>query len=322
LGLGVHIPTSMRTWLPLVRFGGIALALGLFASAATTAAGMTSIYDVAPADVFAARGVDHAADAGVPSSSALNEDARRRQRAREAAVTTILGHNPFCDDCPDPVADAAPGATPSPVVASAAAPSVQVLATMESFDPTRSLATIYHPERGTWVASIGESLEPGVLVASIGPGQLTYARGTATGVLRVGEVARVEPARTPTRPKPPKGEGATQADPMSEKVNCEPGKRCTIERSLIQDVMANPAALGGMRAYPSDGGFKIAGVRAGTLVHELGLRNGDILTGVGGKPLATIDDALSLLPLLRSASNVEVTFSRRGKPITHEIEIV
>ena len=38
--------------------------------------------------------------------------------------------------------------------------------------------------------------------------------------------------------------------------------------------------------------------------------------------LESLDDALALVPLLRSASNLEVTLSRRGKPITHEIEIV
>lgn len=312
----------MRLWLSLARLGGIALALGLFASAASTAAGAATIYQVEPANVFGARGLQLDEDGEAPTVAAVDDDFQRRKRAREAAVATILGHNPFCDDCPAPTAELAPGETPAPVVASASAPAVQVLATMEALDPERSLATIYDPVRGTWAAAIGDTLAPGVLVAAIGPGQITYSRGTATGVLKVGQQPAPAPEPSAVSPNVPTPPTSSAPDPLADRVNCQEGKRCTIERSLIQDVMSNPAQLGGIRAFPSGGGFKIAGVRRGTLLHQLGLRNGDVLTGVGGKPLASIDDALSLLPLLRSASNVEVTLSRKGKPITHEIEIV
>lgn len=314
----------MRFWLSFARLGGIALAVGLFASATATAASMTTVYEVEPANVFAARGAQLDDDAeGEPARPSLaNDEYQRRKRAREAAVATILGHNPFCDDCPPPAVDAPPGSSPPPAVASAGAPAVQVLATMEALDPAQSLATIYHPVRGTWAATVGDTLEPGVLVAAIGPGQLTYSRGTATGVIRVGAEPEAKPVKPTTPPKQTSPASSAKKDPMADRVKCNAGKRCTIERSLIQDVMSNPSSLGGLRAFPSGGGFKIAGVRRGTLAHQLGLRNGDVLTGVGGKPLASLDDALSLLPLLRSASNIEVTLSRRGKPITHEIEIV
>ncbi|MCR9161765.1 MAG: hypothetical protein ACE37F_36335 [Nannocystaceae bacterium] len=314
----------MRVWFSLARLGGIALAVGLFASASATMASMATVYEVEPANVFAARGAqleDEDEDGEPRRAPVSNDDAMRRKRAREAAVATILGHNPFCDDCPAPAVDAPPGTSPPPAVASAGAPAVQVLATMEALDPSHSLATLYDPQRGTWAASVGDALEPGVLVAAIGPGELTYSRGTATGVIRVGAAPEPKPTVSPKQePRAPKTPATS--DPMADRVNCDAGKRCTVERSLIKDVMANPSSLGGLRAFPSGGGFKIAGVRRGTLVHKLGLRNGDVLTGVGGKPLASIDDALSLLPLLNSASNIEVSLSRRGKPITHEIEIV
>lgn len=316
------LQSGMRFWLSLARLGGIALAIGLFASATATAASMATVYEVEPANVFAARGAQLEDEDGEPQrGSPMNDDYQRRKRAREAAVATILGHNPFCDDCPSPAVDAPPGSSPLPAVASAGAPAVQVLATMEALDPAQSLATIYSPQHGTWAASVGDALEPGVLVAAIGPGQLTYSRGTATGVLKVG--TEPEPAtKKPAKPGRKQPKQTPREDPMADRVKCDAGKRCTIERSLIQDVMSNPSTLGGLRAFPSSGGFKIAGVRRGTLPHQLGLRNGDVLTGVGGKPLESLDDALSLLPLLRSASNIEVTLSRRGKPITHEIEIV
>ncbi len=307
----------------LARLGGIALALGLFASATATAAGTAGLYRVEPANPLAARASQE--DASPRVAEADDSDERRRKRAREAAVTTILGHNPFCDDCPAPPSEGSPPlTTPTEAVASATPPPVQILATMESTNPEHSLATVYDPIRGTWAAGLGDTLAPGVILAAIGPGQVTYARGSTTGILRVGAQALAPPqpkdtARTPAN-APEKPPGA-QSD-LADRVKCDAGSHCTIERSVIQDVLANPSKLGGIRAFPSSGGFKLAGIARGSLAHDIGLRNGDVLTAVGGKPLDSIDDALALLPLLRSASNVHVTLSRKGKPITHEIEIV
>ncbi len=323
LGPGRAPPLGMRLWIALARLFGIALAVGLFASATATMAGTSSLYDVPAANPLAARRalVDDE-DAAPADPDTGSGELARRKRAREAAVTTILGHNPFCTDCPDASLATPPEGGPagSPP-ATAGPPPVEVLATMEALDPTQSLATIYAPGRGTWAAGVGDSLAPGVLVAAIGPGQLTYARGEATGVLRVGtEPAAQPPAPTPTQPDAPGDEPPTAG--AQERVQCDANHRCTIERGLIDDLLANPSGLGGMRAFPTGEGFKIAGVRRGSLGYSLGLRNGDVLTEVAGKTISSIDDALALLPLLRSASNLNLTLSRKGQPITHEIDIV
>lgn len=305
----------------LARLGGIALALGLFASATATAAGTASVYQVEPANPLAARATE---DDEMPRDIGDDDgEMQRRKRAREAAVTTILGHNPFCDDCPPPAVAGQPGTPPVQTVATTAPPAVQILATMESTNPEHSLATIYDPIRGTWAAGLGDALAPGVVLAAIGPGQVTYARGAATGVLRVGAKAEAPPKPNATAKNPRKQtERPRPQSALADRVKCDAGSHCTIERGVIQEVLSNPSKLGGLRAFPSSGGFKLAGIRRGSLAHEIGLRNGDVLTEVGGKPLDSLDDALALLPLLRSASNVHVTLSRKGKPITHEIEIV
>ena len=301
----------MRAWFSLVRWGGVFGALGLFASATATAATSSALYAVEPADPLGQRTLEHDV-ADVESTPGPD----RRARAREAAVTTILGHNPFCDDCPTPVEGATTpqGPTAAPV---GTPPAVQVLATMEALDPEASLATVYDPTHGTRAMSVGDMLAPGVQLAAIGPGQLTYTRGAETGVLRVGAAPPAATPSAPTAPTTPKPK-----DPMADRIQCDAGSRCTVERSLLSDLLANPRALGGLRALPSAGGFRLSGIRRGTLAHQLGLRNGDVLTEVGGRSLNSLDDALALLPLLRSASNVQVTLSRKGKPVTHEIEIV
>lgn len=307
----------------LFRNLGIAAALGLFASATATAASTRMLLDVEPANPRAARGdVDEDEDDGPRARNDANDDWSRRKRARDAAVATILGYDPFCPGCvPEPPGEPGGGGGRPPVADTKTPLSVALLATMESSEPTASLATIYDPARGTWVAKVGDELELGAVVTDIGPGRVAYVRGGAVGMLDVSPAAQAKPK---TAKKTPKAGGRKPPKPPAEsdQIQCTGGSDCTIERDLINEVLANPTKLGGIRAFPSGGGFKIAGVRRGSLPYQLGLRSGDVLTEVNGRTIDSIDAALELLPRLKSARNVSVTLSRRGKPVTHNVAII
>jgi general secretion pathway protein C len=45
----------------------------------------------------------------------------------------------------------------------------------------------------------------------------------------------------------------------------------------------------------------------------MGLRNGDIITGVSGKPLQSVDDALKFYGSLSSGENLSLQLKRRGR---------
>ena len=45
----------------------------------------------------------------------------------------------------------------------------------------------------------------------------------------------------------------------------------------------------------------------------MGFRNGDVIVGVDGKDIESVDDALSLYKNLQSADNVKVEIRRRGR---------
>ena len=45
----------------------------------------------------------------------------------------------------------------------------------------------------------------------------------------------------------------------------------------------------------------------------MGLRRGDIITGVDGQAIESVDDALALYNRLKSASNVKLEIKRRGQ---------
>ncbi len=69
-------------------------------------------------------------------------------------------------------------------------------------------------------------------------------------------------------------------------------------------------------------GLRLTGVRPGTIFTEIGFRNGDIITGVNGKRIESVDDALQFYTSLKNATNVDLQLRRRGedKSIRYRVE--
>lgn len=71
-----------------------------------------------------------------------------------------------------------------------------------------------------------------------------------------------------------------------------------------------------IRPHYKDGrsdGLTLSGIRSGSIFSEMGFRNGDVIVGVDGKDIESVDDALSLYENLQSAENVQVQLRRRGR---------
>ncbi len=69
-------------------------------------------------------------------------------------------------------------------------------------------------------------------------------------------------------------------------------------------------------------GLTITGVRPDSIFTKLGLQSGDILTGVDGKDIQSVDDALKLYQSLKSSPGLSVQIRRQGetKNIGYSIE--
>ena len=69
-------------------------------------------------------------------------------------------------------------------------------------------------------------------------------------------------------------------------------------------------------------GLTLTRVRPNSIFTKLGLRSGDIITGVDGQQIQSVDDALRFYRSLKSGSNVQVEVRRRGQPhiIDYNIE--
>jgi general secretion pathway protein C len=78
--------------------------------------------------------------------------------------------------------------------------------------------------------------------------------------------------------------------------------------NLMKQVRIRPHFKNGQ----SDG-LTLSGIRSNSIFGEMGFRNGDIIVGVDGKNIESVDDALSLYKNLQSADNVQVEIRRRGR---------
>lgn len=114
---------------------------------------------------------------------------------------------------------------------------------------------------------------------------------------------------------------------IQDKISKVSESEINIERSVIDHVLENQAALmKTARIVPEqqDGktvGIRLFGIRPDTLLGVLGMQNGDRLETINGFNMASPETALQAYARLRSASNLSVQVTRRGKPLTIEYKI-
>lgn len=126
------------------------------------------------------------------------------------------------------------------------------------------------------------------------------------------------PAHAPALPPPPA---------PGESASCPASDRCIVSRAALERLIADPAALAAQaRIMPSvrDGvtrGFKLYGVRPGSLPRQLGLKNGDLLRAVNGLSLAGVDQAMAAYARLRRTDAITLELERAGQRLLHHISI-
>ncbi len=102
----------------------------------------------------------------------------------------------------------------------------------------------------------------------------------------------------------------------------------TIKRSRIDKAMKNVNDLMKqvrIRPHFSNGkpnGLNLSNIKSGSIFSEMGLKSGDIITGVNGKNIKSVDDALQFYESLKSSSNVQLQLKRKGrqKSVNYNIE--
>src|SRR4029079_13453324 len=76
------------------------------------------------------------------------------------------------------------------------------------------------------------------------------------------------------------------------------------------------AYLGTVPEYNTPGdGVKLKGVRDDSPAQKAGVQAGDVITGLGGKPIKTVEEYLQILLSLKPGEDVKIKLLREGKEL-------
>lgn len=78
------------------------------------------------------------------------------------------------------------------------------------------------------------------------------------------------------------------------------------------------------RPHIEDGrpaGISITGIKPNAIFRKLRLRNGDVITGVNGQTIASVEDAMGVFGTLSTEGPIQVNIKRRGREETLEYKI-
>lgn len=125
--------------------------------------------------------------------------------------------------------------------------------------------------------------------------------------------------------KPAKGDD--QLSDFRKGITKSGNNNFSIDRGVLKKALENPKMFqDGARVLPnySSGrinGFKVSGLKSGSIFSDLGVQSGDVITQVNGKPLNSPNEALKLYQKLGSAGDISIQVERGGKPVDLKFNI-
>lgn len=129
----------------------------------------------------------------------------------------------------------------------------------------------------------------------------------------------------PAASKPAASKPAAQGSVLPD-LHCR-ALRCTCKAEVLDRLLADSDLfLRGARFVPEvvEGkpvGFRLSGIRPGTIYAHVGLQNGDLVEKIAGQPLNTPEGALAAYSQVRSRTPITVDFRRRGTAMTLTVEV-
>ncbi|MFO7557320.1 MAG: type II secretion system protein N [Desulfobacterales bacterium] len=94
-------------------------------------------------------------------------------------------------------------------------------------------------------------------------------------------------------------------------------RKIVLRRSQVDNAMSDLNTLmKQILVSPHRDGIRISRIRPRSIFRKMGIRNGDIITGVDGRRIQSVDSALKIYDELRSSSKVSLQLKRRGREQT------
>jgi len=185
---------------------------------------------------------------------------------------------------------------------------------VRAHDPAHG-AAILRSDGRTRTLSPGESAFGGRLVSIGATGVVMDFGGERVEVPLVGD-ARTAPV--PPAPSVPQAAAAAEPGPdTSPAAALRVLARADLERRLASE-MPRILAETALRPYSVDGrveGFTLARVPEGSLLADVGLRAGDVLTSINDVAIDGLPTLIGLWPRLQAANELRATVLRGGQPV-------
>lgn len=125
-----------------------------------------------------------------------------------------------------------------------------------------------------------------------------------------------------------KGSQLALAPEIAEGITKLSDTQVAVERAVVDQVLRDPSAFMSVaRIVPvqdkasGSAMIRLSGVRDGSLLSTLNLKNGDFLASINGFDLGNPEQALSAYARLRTADRLSLEVVRQGKPVTLEVRI-
>jgi len=158
--------------------------------------------------------------------------------------------------------------------------------------------------------SIGEEITAGARLHAVYPDRVILSRGGGYELLMLKDAIPDLPSGSII------GGPARSAAPTESIVRAQ-GNNFTVNREGLQEQMQRPEFLSQALIVPNTGGgFLVREVQPGSLYEKLGVRVGDVIRSVNGKPINNIEDVMKLyqgMGGLQQASNVSIEVVRGGR---------
>jgi len=250
--------------------------------------------------------------------------------ARVKDADAVIARDIFCSECPAEVVRIDPPGAPNGDgrLPQTTLPLVLVATFAGVGDGAATISNTKTGHAGLY--AVGERIPEAGPVRRVAPQTVALWNDTTQRLERLDLVPA--PATAPPKPRPvakaapagPDGDLLADADRSVKRVD---DRHFQVERGLLDKLLADPMALSrAARVTPAVDagkaqGFRLSGVRDGSLVTKIGLQNGDVIQSINGFELTSPDKVLEAYARLRSASTLAITVARSGAPVELELAI-
>lgn len=172
------------------------------------------------------------------------------------------------------------------------------------------------PDRKQRIYRLNDSLEGGRIVKIFRNRMVINRQGKEENLFIAAEKSSPKPAVIPS-PRPPAGEVVRKLSANRFLVNREDAVASVgnINQFMTQAQLKPHFVMG------RPGGFSVSGIRPGSLLEKLGLRNNDVIKKVNGQPINKPEEVFQAYSQFQRDSNIAVEIERNNRIEVFQYEI-